>query len=213
MNMAAEIEVGLALARTEGNEAHPACQQRLEAGNVAAFEDLVAAHQKRIFRLALRLLGDAEEAAGATQDCFLRAFQARRRCPQDPAGQQRWLARLATNLCLDRLRSRKWNWWRRRLGLEGKEAGAEVAALVSPLRSPEREMLAHELAGQLSRVLDRLSPRQRAVFVLRHYEGCSLEEIAQQLSLHVGAVKAHLSRALVKLRRELRDFYGHQASG
>lgn len=187
--------------------------ERLQAGDVAAFEGLVAAHQKRVFRIALRLLGDVEEAACATQDCFLRAFGALPRCPKAAAEQERWLARLATNLCLDRLRSRKWRWWRRRLGLESKEAGAEVTALASPLRSPEREILARELADRLTRALDRLSPRQRAVFVLRHYEGCSQEEIAQQLSLNIGAVKAHLSRALVKLRRELREFYGPKTSG
>ncbi len=212
MNVAAEIEMGLALARAERAEANTACRERFEAANVAAFEDLVAAHQKRIFRRALRLLGDAEEAACATQDCFLRAFGALPRCPKAAAEQERWLARLATNLCLDRLRSRKWKWWQRRLGLESKAASAEMTALASPVRSPEREMLARELADRLTRALDRLSPRQRAVFVLRHYEGCSQEEIAQQLSLNVGAVKAHLSRALVKLRRELREFYGTQAS-
>jgi len=178
-------------------------REGLGAREAAAFADFVAAHQRRVFGLALRLLGDPEEAASATQDCFLRAFGALPRCPADAAAQQRWLGRLAVNLCLDRLRSRKWRWWRRRLGLES----SEVAAAPSPLRSPERQLLDRELAGKLARALDRLSPRQRAVFVLRHYEGLSLEEIAEQLSLNTGTVKAHLARALGSLRRELRDFY------
>ncbi len=174
------------------------------AGDLAVFEALVAAHQRRLFLLALRLLGDAEEAATATQDCFLRAFRALDRCPQSAPEQQRWLARVVINLCLDRLRSRKWNWWRERLGLENRDA--------THVRTPERELLSKEIATQLARALDRLSPRQRAVFVLRHYEGQSLEQIAGQLSLTVGAVKSHLARAISHLRRELKDFYGLEAS-
>ncbi len=174
------------------------------AGDSAAFEALVAAHQKRIFLLALRMLSDAEEAATATQDCFLRAFRALDRCPLTAPEQQRWLARVVINLCLDRLRSRKWNWWRERLGLENRDA--------THVRTPERELLSKEIATQLARALERLSPRQRAVFVLRHYEGQSLDQIAEQLSLTVGAVKAHLTRAISHLRRELKDFYGLEAS-
>ncbi len=174
------------------------------AGDSAAFEALVAAHQRRLFLLALRLLGDAEEAATATQDCFLRVFKALDRCPLTAPEQQRWLARVVINLCLDRLRSRKWNWWRERLGLENRDA--------THVRTPERELLSKEIATQLARALERLSPRQRAVFVLRHYEGQSLEQIAEQLSLTVGAVKAHLARAISHLRRELKDFYGLEAS-
>lgn len=184
-------------------------RDRAPAGDAAALEDMVVAHQKRIFVLALRLLGDPEEAANATQDCFLRAFRALARCPSDPVEQQRWLARLVINLCLDRLRSRKWNWWRQRLGLETSGVDKEAARL----RTPERELLSKELATQLARALDRLSPRQRAVFVLRHYENHSLDQIAEQLSLNVGTVKAHLARAVDHLRRELKDFYGTSASG
>lgn len=190
------------------NDRPLACQRAGSLTAEAEFEELVARHQRRIFRLALRLLGDPEEAATASQDCFLRAYGALSRCPLDTEGQRRWLSRLAVNLCLDRLRSRKWQWWRRRLGLE--KAPASSARLV---RSPERELLAREAGDRLGRALNRLSPRQRAVFVLRHYEDCSLEQIARELSLNVGTVKAHLARALTKLRHELKDFYGTPSPG
>ncbi len=174
---------------------------------VAAFEELVREHQKRVFRLALRLLGDAEEAATATQDCFLRAFTALERCPAEAEARQRWMARLATNLCLDRLRSRKWMWWRRRRGLERPDLDQESARLSLLARSPERELLAREIGDRLVLALRRLSARQRAVFVLRHYEDYSLEQIAEHLAMPVGTVKSHLNRALSHLRRELREFY------
>lgn len=178
------------------------------AADDAAFEQLVAAHQKRVFRLALRMLGDLDEAACAAQDCFLRIHRSLSRCPREPVACEKWVVRLATNLCLDRLRSRKWHWWRQRLGLEAGEA--QNAA--SPLCSPERELLSRELADRLALALRRLSPRQRAVFVLRHYEDMALDQIAGTLSLNVGTVKAHLSRALETMRNELKDFYGKYAS-
>ncbi len=171
----------------------------------AAFEDLVAAHQRSVLALALRLLGDPEEAANATQDCFLRAYRALERCPAGAPGQRRWLARLVINVSMDRLRSRKWRWWRERLGLED-------APEPSVLRTPERELLAKEVSSRLALALRRLSPRQRAVFVLRHYEDYSLDEIAVHLALRVGSVKSHLSRALANLRSELREFYESGAS-
>src|SRR5258708_6619140 len=87
----------------------------LSTDHSAVLAEMIAAHQRRIFRVALRLLGDIDEASSATQDCFLRAYRAIERCPQDDAGRQRWLIRLVVNLSLDRLRSRKWRWWRARL--------------------------------------------------------------------------------------------------
>ena len=202
VEMTAEVKLAAAVGVPGGR----VVRERLSAGDAAAFEALVAAHQKRVFAVALRLLGDPEEAASATQDCFLRAFRALERCPAEATGQQRWLTRLVVNLCLDRLRSRRWKWWRERLGLETQPARPE-------LRTPERELLSKELGEQLARALGRLSPRQRAIFVLRHYEDHPLEEIAEQLSLQVGTVKAHLARAVAHLRRELKDFYGLSSSG
>jgi len=180
------------------------------AGEAAArlrlLEELMLAHQKRVLRVALRMLGDVDEAASAAQDCFLRAYRAIGSCPAAEAARARWLVRIVSNLCLDWLRSRKWRWWKRRLGLESAP-NAAVAALAAP----DRQLLARQIGDRLSLALARLSPRQRAVFVLRHYEGLALDEIASQLSLNVGTVKAHLARALDALREELKDLYGKQS--
>src|SRR5438552_15367088 len=81
----------------------------------AVLEEMLPVHQKRVFRIALRFLGDPDDAWTATQDCFMNAYRALDRCPTDALGRQRWLSRLVINLCLDRLRSRKWKWWRDRL--------------------------------------------------------------------------------------------------
>jgi RNA polymerase sigma-70 factor (ECF subfamily) len=174
------------------------------AAESPVLDEMIAAHQRRVFRVAFRLLGDIDEAGSATQDCFLRAYRAMDRCPGDEEGRRRWLIRLVVNLSIDRLRSRKWKWWQSReapLDRDGE----------SP-RSPEREALAAELRTRLMQALNGLPARQRAVFVLRHYEDYPLGRIAQELGLSEGTVKSHLSRALGKLREDLKDFYGTSAS-
>ncbi len=175
-------------------------------GHATLLEEMVATHQRRIFRVAFRLLGDLDEADTATQDCFLRAHRAMDHCPADETGRQRWLIRLVVNLSLDRLRSRKWRWWR------GRQPQGNYQDPATAPRTPEREALGEELRSRLMQALHGLPARQRAVFVLRHYEDYPLERIAAELGLSEGTVKSHLSRALVKLREELKEFYGTRTS-
>lgn len=193
----------MGLTASIGIDKAEAADKREDAERIRLLEELMLAYQKRVFGVALRMLGEAHEAASAAQDCFLHAYRAMASCPSDDPGRRRWLLRIVSNLCVDRLRSRKWLWWKRRLGLES--AGAQPAAA---LASPDRELLARETTGRLSSALVCLSPRQRAVFVLRHYEGLPIEEVAAQLGLNTGTVKVHLSRAIDSLREELKDFYG-----
>jgi len=118
----------------------------------------------------------------------------------------RWITRIAVNTCLDRLRSRKWQFWRKRPNGEEEEWLLETTS--SPRPEAEDKCFAREIRARLEMALNRLSPRQRAVFTLRHFEDMSLEEISTTLGLDVGTVKAHMFRAVSKLREELREFYG-----
>lgn len=167
---------------------------------VQDFGDWMTAEQRRVFLLCQHMLQDRDEAASATQDTFLKTFRVWRKTGfgdlDDPA---KWVTRIAVNTCLDRLRSRRWQFWRWR----SKQAGQDVVLAVA-----EDRMLAGEIARRLGEALERLSPRQRAVFTLRHFEDRSLDEIGGILGLDTGTVKAHLFRALAKLRNELRDLYG-----
>ncbi|HYL38882.1 MAG TPA: RNA polymerase sigma factor [Bryobacteraceae bacterium] len=166
----------------------------------------MAAEQKRIFLLCRRMLQDFEDADSATQDTFLKAWQALKRPEskelEDPA---KWLTRIAVNTCLDRLRSRRWQFWRKRPNQEDETTILEMAPTSDP--DAEDRLFAKQIVERLERALDRLTIRQRAVFTLRHYEDRSLAEIGGILDLEVGTVKAHLFRAVAKLREELHDLY------
>jgi RNA polymerase sigma-70 factor (ECF subfamily) len=167
----------------------------------------MTSEQRRIFALCQRFLQDREEADSATQDVFLKAYQALSRSgAEDLTDPSRWVTRIAVNTCLDRLRSRKWQFWRRRPSPEDERTILTVA----PSRDPGAEdaYFAHQIGTRLQAALSKLSPRQHAVFTLRHFEDMSLEEISGILSLDIGTVKAHMFRAIAKLRIELRDLYG-----
>jgi RNA polymerase sigma-70 factor (ECF subfamily) len=177
------------------------------AGSVADFGAWMAAEQRRVFALCYRLLQDPDEADSATQDSFLKAYQAMRkedaRELDDPA---RWITRIAVNSCLDRLRSRKWQFWRKR-PKSTQDEGLTLALIRSSAPEAEDRYFAGQISSRLESALDRLSARQRAVFTLRHYDDLSLDEIGELLGLDVGTVKAHMFRAVSKLRGELRDLY------
>jgi RNA polymerase sigma-70 factor (ECF subfamily) len=173
------------------------------------FGSWMTAEQKRIFLLCQRMLQDSEDADSATQDTFLKAFQALRR-PDPPSVDDagKWLTRIAVNTCMDRLRSRKWQFWRRRPSPQDEGAILELTPQPGP--TAEDHLFAREIRSRLESALERLSVRQRAVFTLRHYEDRSLNEIGEILDLDTGTVKAHMFRALSKLREELKDLYGRK---
>jgi RNA polymerase sigma-70 factor (ECF subfamily) len=166
------------------------------------------AEQRRVFLLCQRMLGEADEADSATQDVFLKAYKALQSPAAEPDEPAKWLTRIAVNTCLDRLRSRRWQFWRRRPKQEDEAVILAMAPAVSP--DAEDHVFAKEIGRRLAVAMDRLSGRQRAVFTLRHYEDRSLDEIAELLNLDVGTVKAHMARAMVKLREDLQDLYARR---
>jgi RNA polymerase sigma-70 factor, ECF subfamily len=170
------------------------------------FGSWMAAEQRRIFLLCRRMLQDFEEADSATQDTFLKAWQALNRPEfKELDDANRWVTRIAVNTCLDRLRSRRWQFWRKRPNQEDEQSILELAAAVGP--NAEDRVFGGEIGRRLESALEKLSLRQRAAFTLRHYEDRSLAEIAEILDLDIGTVKAHLFRAIAKLREELHDLY------
>jgi RNA polymerase sigma-70 factor, ECF subfamily len=171
------------------------------------FGSWMAGEQKRIFLLCKRLLQDPDEADSATQDVFLKAFKALKNADvQELEHPEKWVTRIAVNTCLDRLRSNAWKIWRKRPAPQDEELILSMTAGREP--DAEAQALAKEIQQRLEKALTKLSERQRVVFTLRHYDAYSLDEIAEILKIDTGTVKAHLFRAMAKLREELRDLYG-----
>ncbi len=176
-------------------------ERSLPAGD---FDRWVASEQRRIFLLCYRMLQDRDEADTATQDTFLKAYKALQR-PIELDDPGKWLTRIAVNTCLDRLRSRSWKFWQRR----PRQQDEELLLVMTPSGNPSAEdrVFAREIGARLAEALEQLSPKQRAVFTLKHFEDRKLEEIAEILGLEVGTVKAHMARALSRLRALLQDLY------
>ena len=181
--------------------------REIRAGNGELFEYFVRQYQKRITRLAYRFLRDAGEADCAAQESFLRAYEGLGDF-REGSSFETWLTRICINWCKDRLK-------RRRLVLFFHQAPAphrdrdgegpqEIA--VHPGPSPERRAAGREIRERLSGAIDALSPRQREVFIMKHFEEMSIAEIAGSTGLDSGTVKSHLFRAAQKVRERLAAF-------
>ncbi len=173
------------------------------------FEEIVRVHQRRIYRVLLGLVRDPDAAGTLTQECFLRAYR-NRKSFRGQSSIGTWLVRIAVNLATDHARSRRSNFWRRMFGGSNREDAAAAAEdLPDPAASPERQLGAREELQAVWSTVDQLAPQQRAVFLLRFAEEMTLEEIAQAMTLEVGTVKAHLSRALTAVRKRLKEMGPH----
>jgi RNA polymerase sigma-70 factor (ECF subfamily) len=169
----------------------------------------MTSEQRRIFLLCRRMLQDPDEADSATQDVFLKAYKAMTKAAESNLDELdnpgKWVTRIAVNTCLDRLRSKSWKIWQRRPAPADEEIILQMTSDSEP--DAERLLFSQQIQRRLETALAKLSDRQRAVFSLRHYEALPLEDIADVLKLDVGTVKAHLFRALTKMREELKDLY------
>jgi RNA polymerase sigma-70 factor, ECF subfamily len=178
--------------------------ERIRRGEVDLFEHFVATYQKRVFRLVYTLVRDASEADAVTQDVFVKAFKGLRDFKGEAAFET-WITRIAINSVRDGIRRRKPSIPFGDLG--GGDGEDELPAAFDPGdgTSPERDLLSREIRRRIGLALEDLSPRQRAVFVMKHYEERSIAEIGETIGLDEGTVKSHLFRAARKLRERLED--------
>ena len=166
------------------------------------FSSVVQAHRLQIFRFLLASTRDMDLAETLTQECFLKAHRNWDRFRGESSAMT-WLMRIAINLEKDHWRNRRLQFWRHtRTNSVDLDEASEW--LPSGERSVEQKMMAREQIQQVWQAVEGLSARQRAVFLLRYVEDQELREIALATGLSEGTVKAHLSRALVKVRAQLR---------
>jgi RNA polymerase sigma-70 factor (ECF subfamily) len=181
--------------------------REVKAGRVDAFDYFVRKYQRRMTRLAYRLLRDAGEADCAAQESFLRAYQNIHDF-REGSTFETWLTRICINWCKDRLKRRRLVFYFHqapRDSGDGDEESGPRDTTPAEDPSPERRAISREIRQRLQRAMESLSPRQRSVFVLKHFEELSIPEIADLTGLDSGTVKSHLFRAAHKIRERLGD--------
>jgi RNA polymerase sigma-70 factor, ECF subfamily len=171
------------------------------AGELDDFDSLVQSHRPKIFRFLLASLRNRETAENLTQDCFVRAYQARERF-RGASSPGTWFMQIAANLLRDHHSNSRLKFWRRSL-----EPEADVAELASAIpdrqQSPEARVVVQEQVRAVWSAAAELPERQRTVFLLRFVEDMDLLEIAEVTGMKEGTVKAHLFRALQTVRARL----------
>ena len=181
--------------------------RRVAGKDEAAFDQLVERYQGRAYRLAWSILRDAEEARDASQEAFIRLYQA----AGSFVGRSRfstWFYRLLVNLCLDR--RRKTRWWRQIFAgsdgatrPDGEPGESPLERLSAPPDDPVERMGKAESSDRLWAAVGGLSPQQRAVVILQAQEELSTKEIATILKCSEATVRVHLHRALTTLRKTM----------
>jgi RNA polymerase sigma-70 factor, ECF subfamily len=176
----------------------------LQAGEEEAFDEIVSRFQGRVYAVAYRVLGNREDALDASQEVFLKVH-AKITSWKPTGGFLPWVLRMTTNHSIDQLRKKRRH---PHQSLEEAFVPTTEGASVEP-STPQtaQEVRAREIEDRVRAALPVLSPSQREVFLLRHYEGLQLAEIAASMGCTVGSVKVHLFRALKKLQVELGDLY------
>ena len=172
-----------------------------QGGSQAAFEQLVHTYDQAVLRLALRLTGSASDAQDIHQEAFLKVYKKldgfRFECSFST-----WIYRIVTNVCLDHLR-------RNRALKKNSAMEVDDDELLNQLpddrpgNNPEQQLLDQELGAQILRALRRLTPRERIVFDLRHFQGLTLRSVSEILNTSEASVKMAFFRATRKLRFHL----------
>lgn len=176
---------------------------RTLGGDGSAFGILVDRFQRKIYRVAYAIVRDDVEADTITQDTFIQAYTHLARF-QGRSELETWLTRIAINRSRDWLRRRKF------VSLFTHDDESDIREyVIEPVDErpdAERQLMAHQLRAAITRAERTLSSQQKIIFRLRHYENHSLEEIAELLGLRSGTVRAHLFRAIHKVRKELAEW-------
>jgi RNA polymerase sigma-70 factor (ECF subfamily) len=179
--------------------------ERVLAGDADVYGYFVRTYQRRVYGMALRMLRDAGEAECVAQDAFVKAYRSLAAF-RGGSSFETWVLRIAVNACRDRLKRKRLVLYFHQRRPAADFEDDPIEAVPSPEPSPDRLLEAKEIKAFLRRAIDALSPRQRVVFALKHFDGRSIPEIADLLGLDCGTVKSHLFRAAQKVRARLDGF-------
>ncbi|HKV23577.1 MAG TPA: sigma-70 family RNA polymerase sigma factor [Candidatus Acidoferrum sp.] len=179
-----------------------------QAGNRAAFEELVRRYDRDVLRLALNLMKRPEDARDVYQEAFLKVYRNLHRFRFE-CSFYTWLYRIVTNVCLDHLRRRQARPEDQAPESNSSHADDGMTDFFErqrehrPALDPERQYIGKEIQARIASAMERLSPRERVVFELKHYQGLKLRAIGDALGTTEETVKNSLFRATRKLRSQL----------
>jgi len=178
---------------------------RAQVGDRAAFDSLVRLYDQNVLRLALQVVGSPEEARDLYQEAFLKVYRSIGQFREE-AKFSTWLYRVVMNVCLDHLRKHK---SRKEVAVAGEDENAtDILQTLQDERAtvnPERTTQSLEIGRRIRAALDKLNPRERMIFELKHYQGLKLRVIGEICKTTEQTAKNCLSRATQKLRVELGD--------
>jgi RNA polymerase sigma-70 factor, ECF subfamily len=184
--------------------------ERAQGGDRIAFEALVHRYDRQVLRLALNLMHSAEDAQDVYQEAFLRVYRNLQRFRFE-CGFYTWLYRIVTNVCLDHLRRRRSRPEEQPPRIAASQSAEAPAADFFELQretraqaNPERNLLGQEIGQKIDAAMATLSPRERMVFEMKHYQGLKLRAIGEALGTTEETAKNSLFRATRKLREQLR---------
>ncbi|MBD3185157.1 RNA polymerase sigma-70 factor [Candidatus Poribacteria bacterium] len=175
--------------------------ERFQRGELSAFDEIVKRCQKHVYNLAYRFTRNCEDSYDISQEVFIKVFKSLDKLKNTSAFDA-WLRRVTVNACMDHLR---------------KQPGEKIFEDITDVEirqsvtnketvNPDTPLEDNELQRIISRAVQQLPNKQRKVFILRHYEGLALKEIAEAMDCSLGTVKAHLFRATRRLRKILRPY-------
>jgi RNA polymerase sigma-70 factor, ECF subfamily len=175
---------------------------RVLSGDKDAFRILVERYSRDIFRVAFRLMTNEQDADDAVQETFLRAYRSLEKFKKRSQFRT-WIYRIAVNCCYDMLQKQNGSKTTRSDPSQEYEAQPVEERIASAEPPPDLILLSREAEERLHKALDKLTPLERMAFLMRHFEGKSIHEIARALDVKSNAAKQSVFRAVGKLRKEL----------
>ena len=181
---------------------------RICSGDRSAFQALVERHKKKVYFLAYDVVGNHHDAEDISQEVFIKMFRSLKTFRRD-AKMSSWLYQITVNTSIDHLRRKSSKPLKSMDDLDKTNFQEKLAGSRNAAVNPEQSAEAVIMQNRVSQALQKVSPRERSVFVMRHYNELKTREIAEILNVSQGTVKALLFRAVRKLRKELSFYLGN----
>jgi RNA polymerase sigma-70 factor (ECF subfamily) len=178
----------------------------IQAGDMAAFDELVLKHKDRLFNLVYWFLGDYQDANDCAQETFIKVFKSIKKFRFESAFST-WLYRIAINTCKNRIKSSVYRWKKKTVSLEtssGSKNGNPCSEIVNGSPTPVMALEKKEKRMRIQKAINSLPEEQNQVVVLRDIQGLSYQDISDITGLNLGTVKSRLARGRLELKNKLK---------